>query len=121
MILRIPRKLLVSSLILSFGVLVWLSLYPPADGHESNSLYEDKIAHAVAYCWLALLWTLAAKEKKSIFAAVLVLIVLGVVLEYAQTFIPRRMFSLDDILANCLGVFAGVALGIYVKSRRSWQ
>ncbi|MBI4774033.1 MAG: VanZ family protein [Deltaproteobacteria bacterium] len=122
MTLRIPRKLLVLFLILSFGVLFYLSLSPPTDGHQSeNALYEDKIEHVIAYGWLALLSAMAAKGKKSILAAVLGLIVLGMALEYAQTFIPRRMFSPDDMLANVFGVFVGVALGMYVKSRRSWQ
>jgi len=86
-----------------------------------NALYEDKIEHVLADGWPALLWVLAAREKRDIVAAAVVLIASGVALEYAQTFIPRRMFSLDDMLANVFGVFAGTALGMYAKSRRSWS
>ena len=118
MTLKIPRKALVSLLILSLGVLIWLSVSPPTDGPESeNALYEDKIEHVIAYCWLALLWVLASREKKTVGVAAIMLVVLGVVLEYGQTFIPGRMCALDDMFANVFGVLIGVALGMYVKSR----
>ena len=39
------------------------------------------------------------------------MIVLGVLLDFAQKFIPGRDFDWADIAANTVGVFAGLAVG----------
>ena len=64
----IPRKVFLSLLILSLGLLIWLSLYPPSDGRESeNALYEDKIDHVIAYFWLAMLVGACREREKNRF------------------------------------------------------
>jgi VanZ family protein len=47
--------------------------------------------------------------------AALSMIILGVLLEIGQYFIPGRTFSLMDIAANSLGVILGIILGHYLR------
>jgi len=71
--------------------------------------FSDKIEHFPAYFLLAALPALGFETKKGVFAA-LSMILLGVLLDLAQKFIPGRTFDFADIAANTAGVLA--ALGI---------
>ena len=66
--------------------------------------YSDKIAHALLFLQLALLYCLgfaARTVPPSIFAA---LTAYGLLIEVIQYFIPWRTFSLADLLADVTGV-----------------
>ena len=71
--------------------------------------FSDKIEHFPAYFLLAALPVLGFEIRKGVLAA-LSMILLGVLLELAQKFIPGRTFDFADIAANTAGVLA--ALGI---------
>jgi VanZ family protein len=71
----------------------------------------DKLAHLFAYLWLALLPALIVKSPKKIFPLSMALVLLGIILEIGQIYVPGRMFSLGDIGANAAGVFLGFSMG----------
>ena len=100
----ILRTLWISSIIL----VVFLSLSPkidiPFEFRES-----DKVAHFVAYLWLAVLPFFAFSPPAALRRA-LFMVPLGIGLEFAQIMVPGRSFSFGDILAN----IAGIALGIWM-------
>jgi VanZ family protein len=68
----------------------------------------DKLAHAIAYGILCLIWyqTLKAlKISKSIIVATFGAIIYGIILEVFQgTLTEARVPDVYDILANCIGV-----------------
>jgi len=71
--------------------------------------FSDKIEHFPAYFLLAALPVLGFETRKGVLAA-LSMILVGVLLDLAQKFIPGRTFDFADIAANTAGVLA--ALGI---------
>lgn len=81
---------------------------------------SDKIEHFTAYFGLAAIPVLGFDNRRGLVAA-LSMIILGVLLDIAQKFIPGRTFDLADIAANTVGVFAGLAAArtILLISRRS--
>ncbi|MDD3249620.1 MAG: VanZ family protein [Smithellaceae bacterium] len=95
---------------------VFLSLVPrvelPVDFRNA-----DKVYHCAAYSWLALLPVMGFADRRIALFAALSMILLGLLLEVGQYFIPGRMFSIPDILANMLGVALGIFSGRFIGKR----
>ena len=100
----------------SIGAVVFLSLVPrvelPVDFWNADKLY-----HCAAYGWLALLPVIGFAVRRTALYAALSAILLGILLEVGQYFVPGRMFSVPDILANMLGVILGIFLGRFIGKR----
>lgn len=71
--------------------------------------HSDLLLHCLAYAWLAALPRLALARDGLPWAWRMAF--LGAGLELAQGLVPQRTPSMLDLLANCLGVLAGVWLG----------
>jgi len=101
----------------SIGAVVFLSLVPrvelPVDFWNADKLY-----HCAAYGWLALLPVIGFADRRTALYAALSAILLGILLEVGQYFVPGRMFSVPDILANMLGVILGIFLGRFIRKRQ---
>ena len=82
----------------------------------------DKLQHFLAYAGLSGVGRPAYAAKKYTWALFLGLIALGGALEIAQAFIPGRLPSFGDAVANALGVGGGlliIGLGLKFIGRRS--
>jgi len=77
----------------------------------------DKVYHFLAYLWLAGVPFFGFQNVKIALAGSLIMLPLGIGLEYAQGFVPGRFFSVADMFANGIGVVLGLSLGKYFKSR----
>ncbi|HDZ90405.1 MAG TPA: hypothetical protein ENH37_06985 [Deltaproteobacteria bacterium] len=75
----------------------------------------DKLGHFLAYLWLAVLPFYVFKRPRSALMGALLMIVLGVGLEFAQIHVPGRNFSLWDMAADCAGAVAGILVSGRVK------
>lgn len=75
----------------------------------------DKLYHGLGYAWLAFLPFFGFNKDKNIKITAVLLLVLGFALEYGQSFIPGRCFSLGDSLANSFGIIVGSLLGIKIQ------
>lgn len=100
----------------SIGAVIFLSLLPRVD-LPVDFWNADKLYHCAAYSWLALLPVIGFSDRRTALCAALSMILLGLLLEVGQYFIPGRMFSVPDILANTLGVILGILLGNYLRKR----
>ncbi len=72
---------------------------------------SDKTLHFTAYTLLAFIPVFGFKPRRGI-ALALSMILLGVALEFAQRLVPSRSFEVADMVANTLGVFAGIFLAL---------
>lgn len=68
----------------------------------------DKVGHFLAYAGLSTLVCLGFDSLSSRLALSVGAVVLGVLLEFAQQFVPGRDMSTLDGLVNTLGVIAGL-------------
>jgi VanZ family protein len=100
----------------SIGAVIFLSLLPRVD-LPVDFWNADKLYHCAAYSWLALLPVIGFSDWRTALTAAFSMIILGLLLETGQYFIPGRMFSVPDILANTLGVILGILLGNYLRKR----
>jgi len=95
---------------IAYALLVMtFSLIPTAIG--GSAMYADKLAHFIAYGGMGFLaYISVASVNKRVYLFLLV-ISLGVVLEFFQLYIPGRSASFVDIMANTLGVIVGYFVG----------
>jgi len=90
------RKLKERALFLYILFLFYLNLTPVIPSTPMSN--GDKIAHFAEFYILSFL----GKEK------VKYLVILPILLEFLQLFIPGRNFSIFDMLANLIGFSAGI-------------
>jgi len=75
---------------------------------------NDKLLHFLAYAALAVLAVAGADERRVALRSVLIMVVLGVLLDYLQQFVPGRGFEMGDVAADNLGLLCGASLGAWL-------
>lgn len=97
--------------ILYAGIVAFASLRPGIDGGIEHL---DKVTHLLVYYIFAVLGYRALKARSYYLYVCLGIIAYGGLLEVVQSYIPGRIMSGYDFMANTLGVL----LGALVVSRR---
>lgn len=90
----------------------------PANVMNGVPLPNDKLMHSSAYFMLALVPIVGIERGRMGVLAALGMTLLGALLEYGQSFVPGRTPEPADMMANDLGVVAGVLLGLAIKRVR---
>ncbi len=103
--------------IASIAFVAYLSLNPRVEFPLDYFINIDKAYHSLAYLWLAAVPFFGFQRFKVALAGACLMLPMGIALEYAQGFVPGRLFSISDMIANAIGVILGVTLGRYLKSR----
>lgn len=100
------------------GVLLMLALSLSPQGSVPSYPGMDKWEHAAAYVSLTL-WFAALFERRGYWLLALLLLLLGVSVEFAQAFMALgRQSDWRDVVANGTGIGAGLLLAVF--SRESW-
>jgi len=92
------------------ALVVFLSLTP--NPLEVGQIEEVKVGHFVAYGVLMLWFAQIFRSGQGRIGAGILLVLLGVALEYAQSMTGYRSFAYADMRDNAIGVGAGLAVGI---------
>ena len=92
------------------ALVVFLSLKP--DPVDLGRIDEVKVGHFLAYGVLMLWFAQIFRSGPGRIGVGVALVVLGVVLEYAQQMTGYRSFAYADMGDNMVGVAAGLAVGI---------
>lgn len=81
-------------------------------GSVSSSIqHVDKLEHLVAFFVLSILLLLAYKFSKPLFTTAIIMALFGMGIEVVQVYIPNRIFSMQDFLADIVGIV--LALLVY--------
>lgn len=110
------NKLLILSFSCVFLGIGILSLIPPSAGIELGE--HDKWNHFIAYLVLALNWCFIKNKRGFFFFGLLLCACYGLSLEYLQGFVPGRVTSCLDALANTGGVVTGFLIHSITKTTR---
>jgi len=103
MILKITLSIIV------VGIL-YLSLTPS----ETLIVGNDKISHFIAYgCLMLNIGMIVFPNRKRILIGLILAIILGIIVELLQQFVPGRFMSIEDVYANSLGVLLGTILTLF--------
>ena len=102
--------LIIGYLLVALVVFLSLSSSPVDTGLSFP--YEDKLYHALAYFSLMLWFAQIYHDrfKRSLIAVLFIM--LGVALEYLQSFDPNRYSEFGDIVANSTGVLLGLLIAM---------
>ncbi|EMG36103.1 putative integral membrane protein [Desulfocurvibacter africanus PCS] len=87
----------------SLAATVWLSLQPQPE-FPVEFWNADKVYHLLGYVWLGLLGILSFTTSAAKRRALLFTLAFGVAMEFLQGFVPGRMPSFWDGVANAAGV-----------------
>ena len=79
----------------------------------------DKLLHLITYCIFALLGYQVARKNRDYLYLCLGIIAYGGLMEIGQSFIPGRVMSLPDLLANALGVALGAIIAKRLLCRKT--
>ncbi len=108
------QRMMLALWIASVAMVICLSLSPRLEMPYDFS-NADKVAHFLAYLWLAALSFFAFPTPKSTLTGALCMVPLGICLEFLQIYVPGRSFSAADMAANGLGVILGIWLARSAK------
>jgi hypothetical protein len=101
---------------LSIAFVGYLSLAPRVEIPCQFS-GADKLAHCLAYAWLAGLPIFALGKRELAFLGATLMLPFGIGLEVAQAYVPGREFSVADMIADAAGVVLGMIVAGYVKQQ----
>lgn len=90
------------------AAIFYLSLmpHPPEPVHFINA---DKFEHALAYCLLMLWFSQVYRQRAARMLLAVLLLAMGVAIEYLQRETGYRTFDFADMLADAVGVLVGWA------------
>ena len=91
---------------------IYLSLTSSPVVIDTSLPYEDKLLHLLAYFALTFWFMQIYHIRHHIIMWVAFFLCLGMVLEYLQGYDPNRYSEVADMVANTLGVLAGVGLAM---------
>jgi VanZ family protein len=90
-------------------LVIYLSLTP--DPLQVPNVGPFKAGHMAAYAWL-MLWFAQLTDLRDRVRIGLVLVAMGIVLEYLQDFTGHRTFAYSDMRDNAIGVAIGFTLAL---------
>jgi VanZ family protein len=99
----------------SMCMVSYLSLAPQVEFPVSFR-WSDVVYHFCAYLWLSSLPFIGFGSVQGAWISALLMIPLGIGLEFGQYFLPARVFSITDMAANSFGSLAGIACGALLRS-----
>lgn len=92
-------------------LLIFLSVQPSQRLHPPFLfIHSDKLFHALYYGMLVLLSGGFLKVRWKRILMVLFLVILGILLEFAQQAVPGRSFSYGDMVANSIGAVLALVI-----------
>ena len=93
-------------------LIVYLSLTSNPVDTGLNFPYEDKVHHAFAYFALMTWFSQIYHDKFQRNMIAMVFIVMGFLMEYMQSFDPKRFAEVGDMVANTSGVGLGFLIAL---------
>jgi len=100
---------------LSIGMVCYLSIAPRVE-FPVDFRWADVLYHFCAYLWLSFLPFIGFRTVQGAWISALLMIPLGIGLEFGQHFVPSRVFSVTDMGANACGALVGIVCGLYLRS-----
>jgi len=92
------------------GLVVFLSVTSDPVNTNINLPFVDKFFHALAYFSLMFWFSQIYHVKKQRLFYAVVFVLMGVLMEYIQSFDPARSYEVADMMANTTGVLLAILL-----------
>lgn len=83
--------------------------------HPVIAKVNDKLGHVIAFLALAFLTDFSFPLSRFNWVKILPLLAYGIAIEFMQYFLPNRMFSLLDMLADAIGILLYILMIPFLK------
>ena len=104
------------------GVIVYLLIiYSPKFGLPSSFPFLDKVVHFILFFIQSIFITNTIYEYRNrnnrilLIVSIIFLLLLGVIIEIQQIYLPYRTFEIMDLISNFAGVLCGSFFIIYFR------
>ena len=104
------------------GVVVYLLIiYSPKFGLPTSFPFLDKVVHFILFFIQSIFITNTIYEYRNrnnrilFIGSIIFLLLLGVIIEIQQIYLPYRRFEIMDLISNFVGVFSGSFFIIYFR------
>jgi VanZ family protein len=97
---------------LLIALVIYLSLSSSPVEIDTDLPYQDKLFHFIAYFVLTFWFLQIYHIRHHVIVLVVLFFCLGMTMEYLQGFDTNRYSEVADMIANSLGVMAGVGLSL---------
>ena len=101
-------------------VLVIIGSIMPGANPPGSEMGADLVVHFLCYALLACLPLFIISQRKTALLVALSMAPMGYFLEILQKHVDGRTFSPEDMIANNLGVFAGIIIGAIIRMRNHY-
>ena len=105
------------------GVIVYLLIiYSPKFGLPTSFPFLDKVVHFILFFIQSIFITNTIYEYRNrnnrilLIVSIIFLLLLGVIIEIQQIYLPYRTFDIMDLISNFVGVFSGSFFIIYFRN-----
>lgn len=105
------------------GVIVYLLIiYSPKFGLPTSFPFLDKVVHFILFFIQSIFITNTIYEYRNrnnrilLIVSIIFLLLLGVIIEIQQIYLPYRRFEIMDLISNFVGVFSGSFFIIYFRN-----
>jgi len=95
-----------------FALAVAFALMPNFNFFQGNM---DKLGHMGAFGFLMIWPALLLREARTIAIAAVTLFFLGIGIEWAQVYIPRRSPEIMDVVFNTMGLALGLSIATLIN------
>ena len=104
------------------GVIVYLLIiYSPKFGLPTSFPFLDKVVHFILFFIQSIFITNTIYEYRNrnnrilLIVSIIFLLLLGVIIEIQQIYLPYRTFEIMDLISNFVGVLCGSFFIIYFR------
>ena len=104
------------------GVIVYLLIiYSPKFGLPTSFPFLDKVVHFILFFIQSIFITNTIYEYRNrnnrilLIVSIIFLVLLGVIIEIQQIYLPYRTFEIIDLISNFVGVLCGSFFIIYFR------
>ena len=114
-------RYLTLSIAWGFCIVYLLIIYYPKLVLPSSFPFLDKVVHFILFLIQSILITNTIYEYRNrnnrilLIVSIIFLVLLGVIIEIQQIYLPYRTFEIMDLISNFVGVFSGSFFIIYFR------
>lgn len=115
-------RYLTLSIAWGFFIVYLLIIYSPKFGLPTSFPFLDKVVHFILFFIQSIFITNTIYEYRNrnnrilLIVSIIFLLLLGVIIEIQQIYLPYRTFEIMDLISNFVGVFSGSFFIIYFRN-----
>lgn len=98
-------------------LIIWIATLSPGDGKAFG--HWDKVVHFLIYFSLSIPIVLLHPRHWKMYNGLFLAVLMGIIIEFIQQYIPGRNLEIADMIANSSGTIMGACCTLLYLNRKS--